>query len=69
MEGRPGGFTRITKLGQRRGDGADMAILEWIGEGVTPATAETVAEIADAAAPEEAKQPEVAEVKSEETAE
>ncbi len=28
---RPGGYTRIVKIGPRRGDGADMAILELIG--------------------------------------
>ena len=28
---RPGGYTRITKLGQRRSDGSEMAILEWVG--------------------------------------
>lgn len=27
---RPGGYTRIIKLGQRFGDGASMAVLEWI---------------------------------------
>lgn len=42
MEGRPGGYTRITKLGQRRSDGSEMAMLEWVGAGVTPATAAPV---------------------------
>ena len=28
---RPGGYTRITKLGQRSSDGSEMAILEWVG--------------------------------------
>ena len=30
MEGRKGGYTRVTKLGQRRSDGSEMAILEWV---------------------------------------
>jgi len=28
---RAGGYTRILKLGQRASDGAEMAILEWVG--------------------------------------
>ena len=28
---RSGGYTRIVKLGQRRSDGAEMALLEWVG--------------------------------------
>ncbi len=39
-EGRPGGYTRILKLGRRRSDGAEMAILEWVGSAVV-ATEET----------------------------
>ncbi len=39
-EGRPGGYTRILKLGRRRSDGAEMAILEWVGS-VVVATEET----------------------------
>ena len=28
---RPGGYTRVIKLGQRQGDGADLSILELVG--------------------------------------
>jgi len=31
FDGRQGGYTRITKLGQRRSDGSEMALLEWVG--------------------------------------
>ena len=46
MEGRPGGYTRIVKLGQRSNDGAEMAILAWVdapaaAKAEAPAPAET----------------------------
>ncbi len=30
-EGRQGGYTRVLKLGRRRSDSSEMAILEWVG--------------------------------------
>jgi len=30
FNGRQGGYTRIAKLGPRRSDGSEMAILEWV---------------------------------------
>jgi large subunit ribosomal protein L17 len=46
MEGRKGGYTRIMKLGQRRSDGSEMCLLQWV---VLPVKAEAVAEAAPAA--------------------
>ncbi len=38
--GRPGGYTRILRLGPRRGDGAEMAIVELIGSEYKPKKAD-----------------------------
>lgn len=49
---RPGGYTRIVKVGNRRGDNAPVSILELVQEAYTPRAGK--AEPAPAAAPQEA---------------
>ncbi len=58
---RPGGYTRITRAGWRKGDGADVAVLELVGTGVLQKRAEIRARRAEArqkAAEQAAPQPE-----------
>ena len=53
MDCRKGGYTRILKVGNRKGDGAEMAILQWV----------TAPEAKDAAAPAAEEAAPVAEAK------
>ncbi|MGN0853050.1 MAG: 50S ribosomal protein L17 [Kiritimatiellia bacterium] len=49
MEGRPGGYTRIFKLGKRKGDAAEICILQWVSVPEVADTADAAPEAAPAA--------------------
>ncbi len=48
MDGRPGGYTRIFKLGQRSSDGSEMCLLQWVVMPKKPEAADETAAPADA---------------------
>ena len=52
MDGRKGGYTRILKLGTRRGDGAETCLLQWVVLPVTAVVEAAPAAESAAAAPE-----------------
>jgi len=59
FQGRAGGYTRIIKIGARRGDGAPMTLVEWVDRAATAETAEKPAKAEAKAA--KAPKPEAAE--------
>ena len=58
---RNGGYSRIIKLGNRQGDGADLAIIELLGSELEVKKAERAEKVAEKTKTKQAKQPEKSE--------